>query len=204
MKKHVLSIILTLAMTASLLTVYAGATDFTDDDEILYKEAVGVLSTIEVINGYEDKSFRPEGTLSRGAAAKIICNLILSPAAAEEKLDAASAPFPDVPADHAFAGYITYCAKEGIVSGYADGNFEPSGTLSGYAFVKMLLGALGYRAETEGYVGDNWSENVIKRARDIGLDEGLQGAFAGEVPITRQEACLFACNALKAGPVEYD
>ena len=66
-------------------------------------------------------------------------------------------PYKDVPTNHTFAGYIAYCQKEGIISGYADGTFKPAATLTGYAFMKMLLGALGYDAAIEGYTGANWS-----------------------------------------------
>lgn len=52
-------------------------------------------------------------------------------------------------------GYIAYCQKEGIISGYADGTFKPAAPLTGYAFMKMLLGARGYDANVEGYTGTN-------------------------------------------------
>ena len=41
---------------------------------------------------------------------------------------------------------------------------SPANTLTGYAFMKMLLGALGYDAAIEGYTGTNWSINVAKQA----------------------------------------
>jgi hypothetical protein len=70
--------------------------------------------------------------------------------------------------------------------------------------MKMLLGALGYDAAIEGYVGTNWSIAVAKRALNIGLDSGLVGDFAGAKALTREEACLYAFNAMKADMVEYD
>ena len=42
--KKFLSLVLALAMTMSLVTVSAGAKDFTDDSKIEYKEAVDVVS----------------------------------------------------------------------------------------------------------------------------------------------------------------
>ena len=115
-----------------------------------------------------------------------------------------AAPYSDVPTTNTFAGYIAYCAKEGIISGYADGTFRPAASLSGYAFMKMLLGALGYDATTEGYTGNNWSINVAKRALNIGLDDDLKGDFNGVKAVTREEACLYAFNTLKATMVEYE
>ena len=200
--KKFLSLVLALVMTMSLVTVSAGAKDFTDNSKINYKEAVDVMSAVKVIDGYAEGDFRPSATLTRGAAAKIICNLILGPTTASA-LVADAAPYKDVPTNHTFAGYIAYCQKEKIISGYADGTFRPAASLTGYAFMKMLLGALGYDAEVEQYTGANWSINVAKRAMNIGLKDGLIGDFNGVKAVTREEACLYAFNTLQATMVEY-
>ena len=200
--KKFLSLVLALVMTMSLVTVSAGAKDFTDNSKINYKEAVDVMSAVKVIDGYAEGDFRPSATLTRGAAAKIICNLILGPTTASA-LVADAAPYKDVPTNHTFAGYIAYCQKEKIISGYADGTFRPAASLTGYAFMTMLLGVLGYDAEVEQYTGANWSINVAKRAMNIGLKDGLIGDFNGVKAVTREEACLYAFNTLQATMVEY-
>ena len=146
--KKFLSLVLALVMTMSLVTVSAGAKEFTDDDAITYGEAIEVISTIGVVDGYADGKFNPTNNLTRQAAAKIICNLVLGPTTAAS-LTADTAPFPDVPVNGDFAGYITYCAQRGIINGYPDGTFKPGNPLTGYAFMKMLLGALGYNAEID-------------------------------------------------------
>ena len=200
--KKFLSLVLALVMTMSLVTV-AGAKDFTDAADIQYEEAVAVLSEVGVVDGYTDGNFNPDVELNRGQAAKIICNLVLGPTTAAA-LKANVAPFTDVPADHHFAGYIAYCVEQGFVSGYADGSFKPGNKLTGYAFQKMLLCALGYDQEIEGYTGENWSIQVAKQALAIGLTNNLKEAFNGVDYVTREEACLYALNALQATTVEYD
>ena len=203
--KKFLSLVLALVMTMSLVTVSAGAKDFTDNSKINYDEAVAVMSTLGVVGGYADGSFNPSATLTRGAAAKIICNVILGTTTANA-LVAKTAPYKDVPANHTFAGYIAYCQKEGIISGYADGTFKPANTLTGYAFMKMLLGALGLDAEVEGYTGPNWSISVAKRALSdtVDLADGLKGDFNGVKAVTREEACLYAFNMIQAKKFSYD
>ena len=79
-----------------LVTVSAGAKDFTDDDSITYQEAVDVISEIGVADGYAAGDFKPNEVLTRGAAAKIICNLILGPTTASAP--SATPLFGDVPA----------------------------------------------------------------------------------------------------------
>ncbi len=200
--KKFLSLALALVMTMSLVTISAGAKDFTDSSKITYSDAVDVMSAIKVVDGYTEGDFRPTNTLTRGAAAKIICNMILGPTTAGA-LPTSVAPFKDVPAGSTFAGYIAYCSQKGIINGYGDGTFRPSGTLNGYAFMKMLLGALGYDGSIEGFTGANWSVNVAKLAMGIGLDDGLTEAFNGSKAVTREEACLYAFNTLQADMVEY-
>ena len=199
--KKFLSLVLALTMALSLVTVSAGATDFDDDGDITYQEAVTVIAGMGIVDGYSDGTFGPDEALTRGAAAKIICNLILGPTTADA-LSASSAPFVDVPTTNTFAGYITYCSQQDIISGYADGTFRPTDTLSGNAFMKMLLGALGYDSDKEGYTGANWTVNVIKQAVGIELNDGNDD-FVGSQAVTRQEACLYAFNTLKATMVEY-
>ena len=200
--KKFLSLVLALVMTMSLVTVSAGAKEFTDDSKITYDEAVAVISAVGVVDGYTDGSFNPTNQLTRGAAAKIICNLILGPTTASA-LSADAAPFSDVPTTNEFTGYIAYCSQQGIINGYNDGTFRPAGSLTGYAFLKMLLGALGYDGEVEGFTGPNWSIQVGKLALGIGLTKG-NDEFVGTEYVNREEACLYAFNTLKADMVEYD
>jgi len=200
--KKFLSLVLALVMTMSLVTVSAGAKDFGDNGDINYKEAVDVMSALEIIDGYSDGDFRPQGTLTRGAAAKIIACMMLGKTTAEA-LGSQAAPFKDVPAGSTFAGYIAYCVEAGIIDGYADGTFRPSNNLTGFAFLKMLLTALGYDSAVEGFTGTNWTVNVARRAIENGLTDG-NDEFVGTKLATREEACLYAVNTIQATLVEYE
>jgi len=203
--KKFLSLVLALVMTMSLVTISAGATeykDLTDKDDlgIQYQEAVAVLNKIGVITGYDDGSFRPDVELTRGAAAKIIVSMLLGPEAASN-LPNNAAPYPDVPANHTFAGVISYCKNAKIINGYSDGTFKPSDTLTGFAFAKMLLGALGYDNSIESLSGAGWTMKVAALGQDATLFDRID--FKGGDPVTRKDAALLALNTLKATVVEY-
>ena len=200
--KKFLSLVLALVMTMSLVTISAGAKDFTDSADINYDEAVDVMSALEIIDGYAGGDFQPQGTLTRGAAAKIIACMMLGKTTAES-LGNQAAPFKDVPAGSTFAGYIAYCVETGIVDGYADGTFRPSNKLTGFAFLKMLLTAMGYDSAVESFTGTNWTVNVARLAIENGLTDGNDD-FVGTELATREEACLYAVNTLKATLVEYE
>ena len=191
----VLSLVLALAMIVGVFTI--GAAAFTDDEDIKYDEAVEVMAGIGVINGFEDGSFDPDGTLTREQAAKIICYMTLGKTLADA-LVTEKAPFEDVKATRWSAGYIAYCVQEGIIGGYGNGKFGPADNVTGYQFAKMLLVALGFDAEENGLVGANWTINTAKLAVENKLFVGNLGADYTKAA-AREEAALYAFNALFYG-----
>lgn len=196
--KKVLSLVLALAMALSLMTVAFAkdAHDYTDFDEVTYKEAVDVMSAIGVIDGMNSTTFDPNGTLTREQAAKIITYMLLGPDAAE-KLGPQSTGFTDVPASRWSSPYIGYCASRGIVNGTSATTFDPTGKLTGYAFAKMLLTSLGYGVNDE-YVGKAWTLAVARDGMQIGLYDEVQVSNA---VITRNEAAQLAFDALNTNQV---
>ncbi|MGE4352697.1 MAG: S-layer homology domain-containing protein, partial [Oscillospiraceae bacterium] len=199
--KKTLALVLSVAMVFGLMAFPASA-DFEDSSDIQYTEAVDVMTACGVINGFEDGSFDPTGTLTREQAAKVIAYLMLGGDTADA-LVATTAPFDDVAATRWSAGYIAYCVSSGIVSGRDGKTFDPTGSVTGYEFAKMLLVALGYDASVEVYTGSSWAVNVAKTALDIDLFDGNDGANYNTA-MTREEAALYAFNTLQATLVDYD
>ena len=150
--KKVLSLVLALAMALSLMTAAFAkdASDFTDYSKVTNKEAVDVMVAMGVFDGMNGTEFAPTGTLTREQAAKIITYMVMGKEEAD-KLVATKAPFADVAASRWSAGAIAYCASEGIVDGVGNNKFNPTGTLTGQQFAKMVLVALGYDRLFLGY-----------------------------------------------------
>ena len=194
--KKVLALVLALVMSLSLVTIANASIDFTDADDVKYEEAVDVMSSIGVIEGFETGAFNPNGTLTREQAAKIITYMLLGTEAAE-KLGPQNTGFTDVPSTRWSSPYIGYCVSLGIVNGNGDGTFSPSGTLTGYAFAKMLLVALGYGVNDE-YVGAGWTLAVARDGMQIGLYDEVSVSNAA---ISRDEACQLAFDALRSNLV---
>ncbi|MCI9515229.1 MAG: S-layer homology domain-containing protein, partial [Oscillospiraceae bacterium] len=197
--KKVLALVLALVMSLSLVTI-ANAADFSDNAEIDYSEAVDVMVAAGIIDGVGNNSFDPNGTLTREQAAKLITYMLLGENS--EKLGIESSSFKDVAVTRWSAPAIEYCASLGIIDGAGDGNFYPAGKLTGYAFAKMLLTALGYDSQIEKFVGASWTINVATLGMEVGLDDGLETVF-GSAEISRQEAAQMALNAIKAPLVHY-
>ena len=67
---------------------------------------------------------------------------------------------------------------------------------------KMLLVALGFKSEIEGFTGANWAVNVNVRANQKGLFDEL--SINPSEGLTRDNAAQMVWNALDAGVVSYD
>ena len=190
-------------MMLSVMVVGAGAA-FSDQSKIKNTEAVDACTALNIIGGYPDGSFKPEGNITRAEVTKMICVALnggKNPAVSTNT----TPTFSDVRgnANAAWAeGYIESCAAQGIVSGVGGGKFAPNGNVTGVQLAKMLLVSLGYKSENEGFTGNAWATNVNVRAAQKGLYEGLE-KMDTSAAITRDNAAQMVWNALQAYEVEY-
>ena len=199
--KRTLSLALAAVMLMGMMVVGAGAAskDFTDASDIKNVEAVDVMVALGVLEGGDKGDFQPNSILTREQAAKIICYLLLGEESAE-KLTTNSTVFNDVAADRWSAPYIGYCVNLGILAGDGNGNFFPEGKLTGAAFGKMLLVALGYDPTIEKYTGNDWMINVASDAIEAGISpKGL--VLSND--LSRQDAAQMAFLTLQADMVKY-
>ena len=186
------------------MVVGAGAA-FSDQSKIKNTEAVDACTALNIIGGYPDGSFKPEGNITRAEVTKMICVALnggKNPAVSTNT----TPTFSDVRnnANAAWAeGYIESCAAQGIVSGVGGGKFAPAGNVTGTQLAKMLLVALGYKADIEGFTGSAWATNVNIRATQKGLYKDLE-KMDTNAAITRDNAAQMVWNALQAKEVKYE
>ena len=190
-------------MMLSVMVVGAGAA-FSDQSKIKNTEAVDACTALNIIGGYPDGSFKPEGNITRAEVTKMIC-VALNGGKEPNLATNATPTFSDVRtnANSAWAEkYIESCASQGIVSGVGGGKFAPAGNVTGTQLAKMLLVALGYKSENEGFTGNAWATNVNTVASAKGLYAGLE-TIDPSAAITRDNAAQMVWNALNANEVEY-
>ena len=191
-------------MMLSVMVVGAGAA-FSDQSKIKNTEAVDACTALNIIGGYPDGSFKPEGNITRAEATKMIC-VALNGGKDPATSTNATPTFSDVRtnANAAWAeGYIESCVAQGIVSGVGGGKFAPAGNVTGVQLAKMLLVALGYNSDIEGFTGNAWATNVNVRATQRGLYDGLEKMDTAAA-ISRDNAAQMVWNALQALEVKYD
>lgn len=162
---------------------------FTDvPNNHLYADAIKYLKKNNIVSGYADNTFKPDNSLNRAEALKII--LIANNFVIQEK----NTDFPDVPRNSWFEKYVATAVSQNIVSGYADGKFRPDNLVNRAEFLKMSILSAGFDpTETNSTYpdvsADQWYSRFFAFAQEHSLLKMKKGGFI--VPndaITRAEA----------------
>ena len=208
--KKVLALVLAVVMIMGVVTV-ASAKTYKDADAEAFKnyaDAIDALSSLKILDGFEDETFKADGTLTRAQAAKIVA--IVHNAATNGRIQSdiadlysnAQNPFVDCNTSWALP-YINYCRITGLADGMTATTYAPKREVTGVQFLKLMLTTLNFNTAKEGYTGTGWDINVLNRANEIGLTAGLEDGWKAIAPIKRGEAAQVLYNALTAYLVEY-
>ena len=192
--KKVLALVLAFACA---FTMFAGAA-FTDQADIkVDSDVVDTLVSLGVIEGFEDGSFQPNGTVTRAQMAKMIYVLRTGNSDASAYNDDKTS-FTDI-GTHWARGYIKYCQSLNIIAGKSTTKFDPNGNVTAQEAAKMLLVTLGYDAQKAGLVGAGWASKTNALADENGLLENVNTSFTAACP--RQYAAQLIYNAIDAATV---
>ena len=182
---------------ACAFTMFAGAASFTDEADIQALDAVNMLTTLGVIQGYEDNSFQPDGVVTRAEMAKMI--FVVRNNTADDKAYAnVSTSLTDI-SGHWAEGYIKFCESQGIIAGKGNGIFDPDATVTGTEAAKMLLVLAGYEPSKAGLEGSAWATNTLRHAGAAGILDKVSSALESGLP--RQWAAQMIYNTLSASRV---
>ncbi len=201
--KKLLAMVLALVMTLSL-AVSANAA-FKDADKVSadYSEAVAVLSGMGVFQGYPDGSFQPQGDITRAEVAAIVYRVYTKDVKdAKASLYATYNKFSDMAGAGWAQGYIGYCANAEIVKGYPNGTFQPSGKVTGYEVLAMILRAIGYDKNGE-FSGADWALHVAQTAQQAHVLDNVKGVDLNAAATRELVAELLFRAIAKAPMVTY-
>ena len=177
--------------------MFAGAA-FTDSADIkVDADVVDTLVSLGIVEGFEDGSFQPNGTVTRAQMAKMIYVLRTGNSDASAYNDEKSS-FTDING-HWARGYIKYCQSLGIIAGKSNTKFVPNEKVSAQEAAKMLLVTLGYNAQKAGLVGTGWASKTNALADENGLLDDVNTSFTAACP--RQYAAQLIYNAIDAKTV---
>jgi len=181
--------------TTATTTASTAATAFTDASSISHTNAVSTMTSLSVIKGYPDGSYKPATNVTRAEMAKMIC-LILN-GGKEPVLSTSNTPkYTDIKGHWAQA-YIEYCAGANIVAGMGDGTFHPDDTVTASQAAKMLLVAMGYKSDVFGFTGADWEVNVNVAANKANIYKDITDINAS-ANLNRDNAAQMIYNAIFA------
>lgn len=138
------------------------------------------------ISGYEDGTFRPENTLTRGEAAAMFARLLL-----DGNMDSSLSTFKDVQGKW-FEKEVSYLHSKGYMNGYPGGLFKPErpmtrGELA--AMIAPMFKGVDPKAVALSDIHGHWAEESIKVLNAMGIIEGYPGGeFRPDAPLTRAQA----------------
>ncbi len=87
-----------------------------------------------IVNGYSGNKFKPNATITRAEAMKVL----LGAAGIDVSKEAVTDEFNDVSSKAWFGQYVSYAAKNKIVSGYGEGKFGPENNLKRGEVAKIV------------------------------------------------------------------
>jgi len=189
--KKVLALVLAFACA---FTMFAGAASYSDQADIKASTAVDMLSSLGVIQGYDDGSFKPNNTVTRAQMAKMIFTIMNGGNDNANAYASLPTAFTDLPTAAWAQGYVRYLQNTGIIAGKSATKFAPNDTVTGLEAAKMVLVAAGYNAQKAGLTGAAWAQNTMKYGQLNNLFENVDADLNAALP--RQYAAQILYNAL--------
>ena len=174
--------------------MFAGAASYSDKADIKASTAVDMLSSLGVIQGYDDGSFKPNTTVTRAQMAKMIFTIMNGGNDNANAYASLPTAFTDLPTAAWAQGYVRYLQNTGIIAGKSATKFAPNDTVTGLEAAKMVLVAAGYNAQKAGLTGAAWAQNTMKYGQLNNLFEDVDTDLNAALP--RQYAAQILYNAL--------
>ena len=153
------------------------------------------LAQRRITTGWSDGTFRPNGSVERGAMAAFFYRMAGSP-----QFTAPSTPsFKDVPRDHPFYKEIEWMRARGITTGWSDGTFRPNDAVNRdamAAFFYRFAGSPAYSAPavspfTDVSTGSQFYREIAWLANQRITTGWADGSFRPVQPIERGAMAAF-------------
>ena len=180
---------------------------FTDIAGHWAKAEIVTLAEEGIVTGQTETTFNPDGNLNRAEAATLIYRIldISEPQTPTQK------PFPDVPVEQWYAGYISELSSLGLINGHADGTFKPADNITRAEFFTLALNLYYHLADettklsiddlksgptTDLYsdLEDDWYTPTITTLTELGFISGSEcgdeNCVYANTEITRAEALI--------------
>ena len=122
-----------------------------------YNNAISTLSRMGILEGYDDDTFRPNGTITRAEFVTIATRFFRYSAKY-------TGGFSDVPSGAWYADYIQAGVDLGLIGGYPDGTFVPDGAITRAEACAIVNRTLGRKPHADYLLAESvmnvWPDNL--------------------------------------------
>lgn len=164
-------------------------------------EPVDTQSHKAYVYGYaEDGTFRPERGITRAEAAAIFARALTNFTEGTKSANT----MKDIAGDEWYADYVNYLVSKNVITGYEDGTFRPTQSITRREFTAMISRLVEVLPEEEldfsDVNADDWSRQYISTALQNGWISGYEdGTFRPGNSITRAEVVRVVNAYLQRG-----
>lgn len=165
------------------------------------EDAVCSLYQNQVIQGYSEKNFAPNKTITRAEFIKIVLKDLNY-----NVYSIQSAAFTDTEAGEWYYAYISFAHSKGFITGYSDGSFHPNDPITRAEAIQILINTAGfiggYQSSDVNHLftdvtGDDWFATAVAIGVDYELIKGYgDGSFRPHNQMTRAEASVLIEKAM--------
>jgi hypothetical protein len=155
---------------------------------------ISILAMENVITGYPDKTFRPEGEITRAELCTLLIKSLRTQETAQPEMFAGGKVFKDVAESHWAYEYIMEASEMGIVEGYPDNTFRPNGNITRAEGIAMIARFAKLKEIPVAEIpfpdvpGRHWAIKYIYAAKSAQMLEYLAGKdFEPNKKLTRAE-----------------
>lgn len=155
------------------------------------EEYIKRMNELGIVNGFEDKTFRPDNGVTRAEFIKMLVSVIDIPSG--EKCS-----FDDVSESDWYFSYVSDAVTAGIVSGISLDRFAPNDGLTrqdaAVMVYRSISDALTASVRNIKYADENeisdYAIDAVKALSEAGIVKGSDGRYNPEDGITRAEAAV--------------
>ncbi|MDI9637670.1 DUF3370 family protein [Geitlerinema splendidum] len=182
----------------------ATALAFSDTQNYWGQQCIAELAKRQLVSGYPDGRFRPNGSVTRAEFAVLMLN-----AFPNAPIKRPQTRFSDVPPSHWAYRAITDATMRDFFAGYPGGIFQPQQAIPKAQTLGVLAGAMGYARPNyplrvlQRYFRDaNGTPNYAQSAIAAAAQQGMIAAYPDPQQLnpnqitTRGEAAVYLCRAL--------
>ena len=191
MKKSCIRICAAITAVMIIFTsIMASAATFSDvTSSTEYRDAITTLTTIGLIKGYEDGTFRPQNNITRAEFTTMIVRTL---GLEDEQSTEYEIPFNDLNGHYARFNIKT-AYDMGIINGNGDKTFRPDDNVTYEQAMKMVVCTLGYGESAMASGG--YPMGYLTVGGNLGLTSGI--TINNDAPATRGIIAQIINNALE-------